>query len=177
MFDVAIIETQNGGDAQKRGNDLAVIYGWENMPYLALFGHRGAVTKTTYAANEVRRDFWANNLLHPNEPAAQFNSTCEDRLHDTPLTSAGRLLIEEAIKADLKFMQPFAVIKVATAIIATDNLRISIQVQQPDNLEQKEFIFLWDSLKQQLINPNSIYTANPNPLTDEALQYTLGMYL
>ena len=37
-FDLAIIETLNGGDLQKVGNDIGVIYGNENQGYLGMFG-------------------------------------------------------------------------------------------------------------------------------------------
>lgn len=177
MFDLEIIETGGGGDCIKRGNDFATTQSFKNFPYLALFGHRGGQTKSSYAVNEFRTDWWGNSLLHPQEPAAQFNSTTEDRLHDTPLTSAGRLIIEEAIKYDLQFMRPFAQITVVTEIIATDQLKINIRLIQPDNLEQKDFVFIWDAVKQELLDPNNIYNPNPNPLTDEALQYELGFYL
>lgn len=177
-MDLLIIESGNGGDCVKAGNDLKVIYGWEGFLYLALFGHRGGVTKSSYAGNEFRKDYWGNSLFHPQEPEAQFNSLTEDVLHATPLTSSGRLTIEEAIKADLRFMQPFAEITVATQIIATDNLKISIRVRQPDNLQEKEFIFIWDSTLQELTDPGIFYIPNPSPpVYPDSLQYTLQFRL
>jgi len=177
-MDLQLIETGNGGDLQKKGNDLAVLYGWENMPYLALFGHRGGVTKSSYAVNEFRSDYWGNFLFHPQEPEAQFNSLTEDALHTIPLTSSGRLLIEDAIKSDLRFMQPFSEITVATEIISTNNLKITIRVVQPDNLQQKEFIFLWDALRLELLDPTIFYTPNPSPpVYPDSLQYTLQFRL
>lgn len=176
-MDLQLIETGNGGDNQKLGNDLAVIYGWENMPYIALFGHRGGVTKSNYSNNEFRTDWWGNSLLHPQDPAVQINSLTEDALHNTPLTSAGRLLIEEAIKSDLSFMQPFAEVTVTTAIVGVDKYRIDILVKQPDNLEQKQFIFVWDSTFQELTQQGISYTPNTNPITDPALQHTLQFQL
>ena len=177
MFDLEIIESGNGGDLQLKGNDLATVQSWTNMPYLALFGHRGGVTKTSYAPGEQRTDWWGNALLHPQDPAAQFNSYTEDRLHDTPLTSAGRLLIEQAIIADLQFMLAFAEVEVSTAIVATDKLQINIRVRQPDNLQDKEYLFLWDATQQQLIGTGSSYLAPETPITYPALQYALPFNL
>jgi hypothetical protein len=37
-MDILLVETGNGGDVIFTGNDLAVINGFENMPYLAMFG-------------------------------------------------------------------------------------------------------------------------------------------
>ena len=177
-MDLLLTEGGNGGDVFLAGNDLKVIYGWENMIYIALFGHRGGVTKSTYTNNEFRSDFWMNSLLHPQEPAAQINSLCEDVLHSTPLTSAGRLLIEEAIKSDLRFMQNFAEITVVTEIISTDNLKISIKVVQPDNLQQKDYIFIWDSVRQEILDPDIFYIPNQNqPVYPPSLQYELQFSL
>lgn len=175
MFDVELIESGNGGDLVKQGADLALVFGWQNMPYLAMFGHRGGVTKTEYTPNEFRKDWWGNALLFPNSPAEQINSLTEDALHEIPLTSAGRLQIEEAIKADLQFMQPFAKITVETAITGPKKLNINILIQEPDNLQQKEFLFIWDGLKQQLLKKGG-YTAPPPSFFSSGFQYTLEKF-
>lgn len=182
-MDLQLIETGNGGDNLKNGNDLALIYGWENMPYIAMFGHRGGVTKTSYSNNEFRGDWWGNSLLHPQDPAVQINSLTEDALHNTPLTSAGRLLIEEAIKADLAFMQPFAEVTVTTAITGVDKFRIDLLVKKPDNLEQKQYIFIWDATLQELTQAGITYSAPPNlkqlptAVADTAFEHTLQLTL
>lgn len=150
-MDVLLIETGNGGDLVKKGNDLAMIYGFENMPYLALFGgNKDFPSSTSRVGNEQAFDWWGNNLLFPNDSRQWFSSLTETALHKIPLTSSGRLQIESAIKKDLEFMGPFAEVKVATEIISTDHIKITIGIKQPDNLQEKEFIFIWDATKAEL---------------------------
>jgi hypothetical protein len=170
-MDIEIVETGNGGDALLKGADLSLISGFENFPYLALFGgNTEASTPQKRLESAQAFDYWGNAFL-PTE-TLRFNSETEKALHDIPLTSSGRLLIEQAIKNDLLFMRPFAEVKVQTEIIATDNLKISIGIKKPDNLEEKQFIYIWDSTAGELA-ANESYTANPYVVPDEFLQYEL----
>ncbi|MCE3278022.1 MAG: hypothetical protein K0S44_213 [Bacteroidetes bacterium] len=127
-FDVAVIETLNGGDVQIKGSDLALVFGLENMIYLAMFG--GNVEQSTEAEVPVQSfDWWGNRLLFRDTPSAQFNSETERTLNNTPLTSAGRVTIENAIKKDLEFLEDFgATVEVKVSIVATDRINVSIRV-------------------------------------------------
>lgn len=178
-YDLQIAETLNGGDLRLKGNDLSAILGFQNMPYLALFGgNLESDTPVKRLPTEQDFSFWGNALFHPQQPAAQFNSRTERTLKQTPLTSAGRLIIEEAIKKDLEFMKAFAVVTVNTAIIATNNLRINIGIREPDNLQAREFIFIWDATRGEVqIQDAPPYTPNTIPTDEEALQYELGFML
>lgn len=128
-FDLAISEKDgNGGDLQQLGNDLAVVNGIENMPYLAMFGgNREASTGTIPIADA--QDYWGNNLFMAGDASIQFNSKTERILNSTELTSAGRVIIENAIKDDLQFLEPQAKITVVVTIEATDRLRVSIRIE------------------------------------------------
>ncbi|MBP6659710.1 MAG: hypothetical protein KA174_03465 [Chitinophagales bacterium] len=146
-MDLQVIETGNGGDLIKNGNDLALVYSFENMPYLAMFGgNKEAVTRPRLATEQAF-DWFGNSLFFPNDESLQFNSLTEKALDTIPLTSAGRILIENEIKKDLQFMQPFAEITVKTSIPQTDTLLINIKIQEPDNLQAKEFIYIWQQGK------------------------------
>lgn len=104
-IDIALVETGSGGDFQKIGNDLAVIYGRENNVYIALFG--GNVEESTPAVDKKERlaaDYWANNLFYRNQPVKQLNSKTERTLNTTALNSSGRIKIENAVKEDLQFL-------------------------------------------------------------------------
>lgn len=172
-MDVEIIETGNSGDIVKRGNDLGVVYSFENMPYLAMFG--GNVeesTPTQRIESSFNFDYWGNSF-YPQEPSLQFNSLTENALKNTPLTSSGRLLIEDAIKADLAFMRPFATVTVSTEIIATDNLKIAIKIVKPDNLEEKEFIYIWDAASLGFLEVNYTPNENSQVVTGNGLEYGL----
>jgi hypothetical protein len=49
-------------------------------------------------------------------------------------------------------MQPFAIVKVVVAIISTDRIAIGIQLTEPDNLQRKEFIYIWDATRMELLD-------------------------
>lgn len=175
-MDVQVIETGNGGDLNIKGSDLAMVFSFENMPYLALFGGNKESSTRPRLESEQAFDYWANSILFVSDPSIQFNSETERALETIPLTSSGRLQIEEAIKKDLEFMKPFAIVKVVTEIIATDVLRIAINIIKPDNLEEKQYIYIWENGRLDFVG--SDYITNPNPVVDEeALQYELGFNL
>jgi len=128
FFDLAIIETLNGGDLQLLGNDLAVVNGNENQFYLSMFG--GNVEQNTEATITLAdsKDFWGNNLLFPSQAALQFNSNTERVLNATELTSTGRIKIENAIKQDLKYLSDLGVtITVSVSIPETNKVTVEIK--------------------------------------------------
>ena len=132
-MDLAVIETGNGGDLQLVGNDLALVYAGENNPYLGMFGGNiEAVTKTK-VQEELSYDWWGNTLLMPNNQSIQFNSLTERILNSTPLTSSGRIQIENTIKKDLAFMGDFADIFVSVSIVATDRIQVTIRITLSDS--------------------------------------------
>lgn len=151
-MDVQLRETFDGGDfVMKRGN-VSVIEGFENMPYLAMFGgNPGFVTPVSRQANQQAFDFWGNNVFAENNLTLQFNSYTEEALMIYPLTSNGRLQIEQSVKKDLQFMREFVKIGISVVIIGVDRIVIGIRMIQPENLAQKDFIYIWDATKLELI--------------------------
>ncbi len=155
-MDLLLIETLNGGDLYKKGNDLLLIPGWQNMPYLAMFG--GNVEAITKERVQGEEDFswWGNNLLMQGDASIQFNSLTEKALKETPLTSAGRVIIQKAVERDLDFMKAFAVIKVEILITGPNRVQININVLQPAGKgkkisdQYKPFVFIWDGTLQTL---------------------------
>jgi hypothetical protein len=149
-MDVALIETNNGGDFVKKAKDLLTIEGFQNMPYLGLFGGNvQASTPSRRLKNEQAFDFWGNSLLK-NDSSTQFNSNTERVLNQVELSSSSRIRIAEAIKEDLKFMQPFAKVLIGVNIISTDRALFGVRLLQPDNIQEKDFIFIWDATKKEL---------------------------
>lgn len=151
MADLKLKSTGDGGELILQGNDIAMINGLQNMPYLATFG--GNLEQSTSGAKpdgEQAFDYWANHLLMEQNEAIQFNSTLERRLKEVTINSSGRIQLERAIQADLAFMNEFAGITVAVAIVAPTRIEISIKIDQPDNLESNELVYIWDSTKEEL---------------------------
>jgi len=155
-MDVAVLETNNGGDIQIIGNDLATQGGWGNMVYLALFGGNVEAVTKEQLPTEQNHDWWGNNLFFSQDEARQFNSLTEKKLSEIALTSAGRSQIEQVINQDLAFMKAFAIVTVSAKIIYVDQVEITIKVREPENLNgrnadvYKEMIMIWDATKQQL---------------------------
>jgi hypothetical protein len=163
-MDLKLVETYNGGDIVKSTKDFVVIYGLGNMVYLALFGGNvEANTPNRRFPNEQNHDFWANELLMNDEPGLQFNSDTERALMTTPLTSAGRSIIQAAVARDLKHMKDFAKVGLSVAIIATDVVRLGVRVQEPDNLEARDFIFIWDATRGELVDDLPARTISFSP--------------
>jgi len=150
MADLKMIETFNGGDILLNGNDLCVINGFQNMPYLGMFGGNIFESTDEFNVNEQRFDFWGNELLMLNDYVIQFNSETERLFNEVALNSSGRLLIEQTITEDLKFMTEFSTVTVSASIISDDRIEINIKIQEPNNLESNEFTYIWDSTKQEL---------------------------
>lgn len=150
-MDTKLIETGDGGDLELSGNDLALIDGLQNMPYLAMFGgNPGELTEGAKLPDQQAFDWWGNNLLFPNDYAIQFNSLLEKRLSTIALNSSGRIQLEQAVKTDLDFMLAFAEVTVEVLIVTVDRAQINIKIQEPDNLQSNAFTYIWDATEQEL---------------------------
>ena len=142
--DCLILETLNGGDLNKVGNDLALAYGWENMPYLAMFGgNPKQSTPSVRVDGEQNFDWWGNG--YESDGAVQINSETERVLSQVSLNSNGRILIEQAVNRDLEFMKAFANVTVAVSIISDDRVQIDISIQELMNLQNNLFRYIWDN--------------------------------
>lgn len=172
-MDIELVETNNGGDLVKNAKDLSIIDGFENFPYLAMFG--GNVeesTPVTRFENQKAYDFWGNNLLWPGDSSIQFNSNTERALNTIPLTSEGRVLIEEAIQSDLEFMKPFANVIIKTEIIATDKIILGIRLLEPDNIQRKDFVYIWDATNLELTNRENIDRSKATKVSSKIFDFS-----
>lgn len=130
-----------------KGRDVATVFGWENMVYLAMFGGNvGFPTPRTRPTGEQAFDWWGNGIIAPTDQTVQFNSLTENALNTVPLTSAGRVLIEAAVRSDLAFMSAFANVTISVTITGVDRLQIAISIARPDNLQSEQLIYLWDGV-------------------------------
>lgn len=177
-MDLAVIESNNGGDLVKNPKDLYVIFGFENFMYLAMFG--GNLAQSTPSTRDLTQqafDFWGNNLIWPNDSSQQANSETERALNTYPLTSAGRILIENAIKKDLEILNPFVNVTVTTSITATDRIEWLITLIKPSNLKSTQFTFIWDATIQELSIVKGT-SGNPIPFVggvwDLTFDFTFG---
>lgn len=172
-MDLKLRESYSGGELVKTTKDFEVIYGFANMPYIALFGGNvEASTPVERVETEQNKDFWGNELLMLENPGIQFNSETERTLIKTPLTSAGRGIIQQAVFEDLRFMKDFARVGVSVAIVATDRVRIGIILNEPDNLQARQFIFIWDATRNELEDDLPSRLIKPGEISMEGFDYT-----
>lgn len=136
IWDILTKEDGSGGDFQMRGNDLAVCKSIEGAAYMAMFGgNTEADTKLPRIAGIQDFSYWANALLISQFPFAQFNSLTERTLNSTQLNSAGRPIIENAIKKDFAFIPG---VTVSVAIVSTDKINVTLTVILPSGLPRVE---------------------------------------
>lgn len=149
-MDIELRETSNGGDIVKNLKDLSIIFGFENMPYLAMFGGNvEASTPLQRAEGEQAFDWWGNSLF-PNDASVQINSLTERTLNTVALNSQGRTLIQRAVEKDLEFMRPFADVTVDVSIERLNRVTIRINIVKKDNLQERLFIYIWDATNSEL---------------------------
>lgn len=156
MTDLALHETGDGGDIQLLGNDLVTTGSIFNQIYMGLFGGNQVSTTGTELETEQRLDWWANGLLFQDEPEIQINSNLETTFNEVALNSSGRLQIEEAVISLLAFLRDVAEISVETSVIDIDRIQITILAQEPENIQEQAFIFIWDATKEEIIIPSTI---------------------
>jgi len=148
--DVLLIEDGNGGDLILNGNDIKLTNGFQNMPYLALFGGNVGFPTVEQTAQGQNFDFWGNYFLNPDNKAIWCNSLTEQLLTVTALSPLTRIQIEENVKKDLEFMGKFAEISVSVSLVLVDRIRISITILEPDNVTSNEFVYIWDATESEL---------------------------
>lgn len=152
MADLLLYESGSGGEANKLSNDLELTGGIFNQVYLALFGgNPGFITSNLTPESEQNFDWWGNNLFFNNDPDSQFNSNTEHILNTTSLTSRSREIIKGFVLKDLQFLTTLAEVNAEVFIIDNDKVRIDIKLKEPNNTQEKQFQFIWDSTKSELI--------------------------
>lgn len=144
-MDLQVRETGNGGDLNLVNNDLQVVESLENMVYLGMFGGNTEASTGPRLETEQGFDYWANSLVYPNNPDMQFNSLTERTLNEVSLSSSGRLKIEQAVKSDLAFMNSFAEVTVSVSIVSNNRADINVRLKRLDNLQEREFIYIWEA--------------------------------
>ncbi len=149
-MDLKLVEKNNGGDLSFNGKDLEMIYGWQNMPYLDLFGGNFEGSTKELKEGEQSLDWWGNRLFFDQQPQFQANSEFERMLKNVPISSSGRLQLEQAAKNDLRNFNNFAEITVQLSIVSVDRLSLVVQIKEPNNLQSEIFRYIWDNTKSEL---------------------------
>jgi phage gp46-like protein len=155
--DLYIYEIGDGGDASLNGSDLYTTNTIFNMVYLALFGgNPEASTTGNEVAGVPRFDWWGNSLIFEDTPSLQFNSLTEKTLNEIELSSRAVVEISNVVKKDLLFLNEIAEVDVDVSILSVDKVAINIYVNELGTLEKKEFQFIWNATKMELIEQRTI---------------------
>jgi hypothetical protein len=162
-LDIKLYETGNGGDIRIVGNDIEGVSGFDNMPYMGLFGSN--VTDKG-DSNEQQLDWWGNSLYSIEQEKA-LNIT-ERRLQEVSLNSEGRQFIENAVVSDLRFMTEFANVTVLVRVISDDVINIGIRIQRPSLLEDKLYQFIWDATLGQILGAENYFPPEEITLLTDA---------
>lgn len=150
-MDLRTIETENGGDLSFNGIDLETIEGWQNMPYLDLFGGNIEGSTKQLLDGELSLDWWGNRLFYENSPELQVNSEFERLLQNVALSSSGRLQLDQVAKNDLRGFSDFADVTVNLSIISVDRLSLFIEIKEPTASQSEIFTYIWDSTRNELV--------------------------
>lgn len=150
--DIGIFESGSGGELALLNGDLALSESLYQMIYIALFGgNTEASTLGNEIASEERFDYWANSLIFKDKINKQFNSKTEKVLSEVTINTAGRLKIHSAVEEDLIFLKNIVDLKVNIVLLSTDKIEISLILQSISNQENKQFQFIWDNAKNEII--------------------------
>lgn len=155
--DIQLFESGSGGEMLIDNGDLSMTETLFQTIYLALFGgNREANTTGNESSGDERFDWWGNSLLFSNTRSKQFNSNTERALNNTTLNSRGRSVIETAVLSDLRFLNGITDVSVDVAILSSDNVQISIFLNQAENIAERQLQFVWSNARNQVIIQRTI---------------------
>lgn len=152
---ISLYDTNTAGDVEFIGNDIQISGSFWTMVYVALFGgNPDGNTQDKKLEGEINTDYWANNLLYPNNLDKQINSRLEKLLKTISLSSNNLTKIERVAKDDLKYLEYLGTIEVEASILDTDKLKLYIYITQGENVIADAEI-IWENSKKENILINS----------------------
>lgn len=155
--DLHIFETGDGGELALLSGDLVLTESLYQTIYISLFG--GNVKASTLGneiSSEERFDYWANSLIFKDKISKQFNSKTEAALSKVAINTSGRLKIKSAVEEDLLFLKNIVDLKVNIVILSLDRIGINLILESIPNQSDKQFQFIWDNAKKEIIIDNTI---------------------
>lgn len=155
--DLHLYESGDGGELLLLNGDLVLSETLYQTIYIALFGGNiEASTLGNEIAGQERFDYWANELVFKNQKNKQFNSETEKMLTSVTINSLGRLKIKNAVELDLDFLKKIVDFSVNIVILGVDKVKIQIVLNTIGNQSNKQFQFIWDNARQEIIIDKTI---------------------
>jgi len=150
--DINLFESGSGGEMRILNSDLLMAETIYQTIYLALYG--GNVEQSTTSEEtdlEENFDYWGNQLFYSNNPDKWFNSQTERTLSTVALNGEGRKLIEDAVNADLQFLNNVVNFEVEVNIAANNKAEIIIAISEFQNQANRQLKMAWDNSRNELI--------------------------
>ena len=150
--DINLFEGGSGGEMRILNSDLLMAETIYQTIYLALYG--GNVEQSTTSEEtdlEENFDYWGNQLFYSNNPDKWFNSQTERVLSSVPLNGEGRKLIEDAVNADLQFLNNVVNFEVEVSISSNNRAEIAIFISEFQNQSDRQLKMVWENSRNKLI--------------------------
>jgi hypothetical protein len=150
--DINLFEGGSGGEMRILNSDLLMAETIYQTIYLALYG--GNVEQDTTSEEtdlEENFDYWGNQLFYSNNPDKWFNSQTERTLSTVSLNGEGRKLIEDAVNADLQFLNNVVNFEVEVSISSNNRAEIAIFISEFQNQSDRQLKMVWENSRNELI--------------------------
>jgi len=150
--DINLFESGSGGEMRILNSDLLMAETIYQTIYLALYG--GNVEQSTTSEEtdlEENFDYWGNQLFYSNNPDKWFNSQTERTLSTVSLNGEGRKLIEDAVNADLQFLNNVVNFEVEVSISSNNRAEIAIFISEFQNQSDRQLKMVWENSRNELI--------------------------
>jgi len=150
--DINLFEGGSGGEMRILNSDLLLTETIYQTIYLALYG--GNVEQDTTSEEtdlEENFDYWGNQLFYSNNPDKWFNSQTERVLSTVALNGEGRRLIEDAVNADLQFLNNVVNFEVEVSISSNNRAEIAIFISEFQNQSDRQLKMVWENSRNKLI--------------------------
>jgi len=150
--DINLFEGGSGGEMRILNSDLLMSETIYQTIYLALYGGNVEQDTTEDESDlEENFDYWGNQLFYSNNPDKWFNSQTERVLSTVALNGEGRKLIEDAVNADLQFLNNVVNFEVEVNIAANNKAEIIIAISEFQNQANRQLKMAWDNSRNELI--------------------------
>ena len=150
--DINLFEGGSGGEMRILNSDLLLTETIYQTIYLALYGGNVEQDTTEDESDlEENFDYWGNQLFYSNNPDKWFNSQTERVLSTVALNGEGRRLIEDAVNADLQFLNNVVNFEVEVSISSNNRAEIAIFISEFQNQSDRQLKMVWENSKNELI--------------------------
>ena len=150
--DINLFEGGSGGEMRILNSDLLMSETIYQTIYLALYGGNVEQDTTEDESDlEENFDYWGNQLFYSNNPDKWFNSQTERTLSTVALNGEGRKLIEDAVNADLQFLNNVVNFEVEVSISSNNRAEIAIFISEFQNQSDRQLKMVWENSRNELI--------------------------